>query len=196
MGVDGGEYSLCRKQGVGFGGHVCRARFLCETALGNFRVGDAIENGTRQSRVPLRAVARTRAPEERPVSLDDTFCSVPKMHWRSDTWLSVGVAPSTGRQSSPIAGEQFGLLVLGNPRRSRSRRMKRSQADQTTAKNLEEKFDRGEEVLDYFELTRARVINPRSKGSVVQTKFAHPAKRNSDRRAAVREKSGRYRNKK
>jgi len=74
--------------------------------------------------------------------------------------------------------------------------MKRSQADQTTAKNLEEKFDRGEEVLDYFEVTRARVINPRSKGSIVQTKFAHPAKRNSDRRAAVREKSGRYRSKK
>src|SRR6266699_1018558 len=71
MGVDGGEYSLCRKRGVGFGGHVCRAGFLCETALGDFRVGDAIENGTRQSRAPLRAVARTRAPAERPVSLDD-----------------------------------------------------------------------------------------------------------------------------
>src|SRR5436190_14393240 len=125
----------------------------------------------------------------------NTFCSVPKMHWRSDTWLSVGVAPSTGRQLSPIAGEQFGLLVLGNPRRSRSRRMKRSQADQTTAKNLEEKFDRGEEVLHYFEVTRAHLINPRSKGSVVQTKFARPAKRNSNRRAAVREKSGRYRKK-
>src|SRR5437879_10289709 len=71
MGVDGGEYSLCRKRGVGFGGHVCRTGFLCETALGDFRVGDAIENGTRQSRAPLRAVARTRAPAERPVSLDD-----------------------------------------------------------------------------------------------------------------------------
>src|SRR6266581_2619946 len=71
MGVDGGEYSLCRKRGVGFGGHICRAGFLCETALGDFRVGDAIENGTRQSRAPLRAVARTRAPAERPVSLDD-----------------------------------------------------------------------------------------------------------------------------
>ncbi len=74
--------------------------------------------------------------------------------------------------------------------------MKKSQADQTTAKNLEDKFDRGEEVLDYFEVTRARMINPRSKGSVVQTKFAHPAKRSSDRRAAVREKSARYRSKK
>src|SRR5437773_2678384 len=61
MGVDGGEYSLCRKPGVGFGGHVYRAGFLCETALGDFRVGDAIKNGTRQSRAPLRAVAGTRA---------------------------------------------------------------------------------------------------------------------------------------
>jgi hypothetical protein len=74
--------------------------------------------------------------------------------------------------------------------------MKRSQAEPTTAKNLEDKFDRGEEVLDYFEVTKARVINPRSKRSVVKTKFAHPAKRNSDRRAAVREKSARYRSKK
>src|SRR5207248_3490603 len=71
MGVDGGEYSICGKRGVGSGGHVCRAGFLCETALGDFRVGDAIENGTRQSRAPVRAVARTRAPAERPVSLDD-----------------------------------------------------------------------------------------------------------------------------
>src|SRR5437868_14441044 len=70
MGVDGGEYSLCRKRGVGFGGYVCRAGILCETALGNFRVGDPIENGTRQSRAPLRPVARTRAPAERPITLD------------------------------------------------------------------------------------------------------------------------------
>src|SRR5438309_3454934 len=70
MGVDGGEYSLCRKPGIGFGSHVCCAGFLCETALGDFRVGNAIKNGTRQSRAPLRAVARTRNPAERPVSLD------------------------------------------------------------------------------------------------------------------------------
>ena len=86
--------------------------------------------------------------------------------------------------------------MLGNPRRQILTRMKKSQADQTTATNLEDKFDRGENVLDYFEVTKARVINPRSKGSVVKTKFAHPAKRNSDRRAAVREKSARYRKKK
>jgi hypothetical protein len=74
--------------------------------------------------------------------------------------------------------------------------MKKSQADQTTATNLEDKFHRGEEVLDYFEVTKARVINPRPKGSVAKTKFAHPAKRDSDRRASVREKSARYRSKK
>jgi hypothetical protein len=45
-------------------------------------------------------------------------------------------------------------------------------------------------------VTKARVINPRSKGSVVKAKFAHPAKRDSDRRASVREKSARYRSKK
>jgi len=74
--------------------------------------------------------------------------------------------------------------------------MKRSQADQTTAKNLEEIFDRGEEVLDYFDVRKARVINPRSNGSVLKTKFAYPAKRNSDRRAAVRQKSANYPKKK
>jgi hypothetical protein len=74
--------------------------------------------------------------------------------------------------------------------------MKKSQAEPTTAKNLEDKFDRGEEVLDYFKVTKARMINPRSKGSVLKTKFAYPAKRKSDQRAAVREKSARYREKK
>ncbi|PYJ17803.1 MAG: hypothetical protein DME96_04820 [Verrucomicrobia bacterium] len=74
--------------------------------------------------------------------------------------------------------------------------MKKSQADQTTAKNLEERFDRGEEVLDYFDVRKARVINPRSNGSVLKTKFAYPAKRNSDRRAAVRQKSANYPKKK
>jgi len=74
--------------------------------------------------------------------------------------------------------------------------MKKSQADQTTAKNLKDKFNRGEEVLDYFEVTKVRVINSRSKGSVVKTKSAYPAKRNSERPATVREKSARYRSKK
>src|SRR6476646_1682476 len=76
MGVDGVEYSLCRKRGVEVGGHVCRAEFLRETALGDFRVGDAIENGARQSRAPLRAMAGTRAPAEGPVSLDFASCII------------------------------------------------------------------------------------------------------------------------
>jgi hypothetical protein len=44
--------------------------FLCETARGNFRFRDSIKNGARQSRAPLRALARTRAPAERTIALD------------------------------------------------------------------------------------------------------------------------------
>ncbi len=72
--------------------------------------------------------------------------------------------------------------------------MKRSQADQTTAKNLEEKFDRGEEVLDYFDVSKARVIRPQST-STTKTGVGWSAKRNGQRRAVVREKSTRYRKK-
>ncbi len=46
--------------------------------------------------------------------------------------------------------------------------MKRLQDKETTAENLEEKFDRGEEVLDYFEVTKARVINPRCDQSAIE----------------------------
>jgi len=61
----------------------------------------------------------------------------------------------------------------GRLRREGSRRAMREAAEiqPTTAKNLEDKFDRGEEVLDYFELPKARVINPRSNGSVVKNKI-------------------------
>ena len=41
--------------------------------------------------------------------------------------------------------------------------MKKSQARATTAKNLEERFDRSEEVLDYFDLSKAGVVHPQSK---------------------------------
>lgn len=74
--------------------------------------------------------------------------------------------------------------------------MKKSQGEPTTAKNLENKFDRGEAVLDYFDVSKARVIDPQSKGSAAKAKFAYPVKRNSKRSAGVREKSARYRNKK
>jgi hypothetical protein len=74
--------------------------------------------------------------------------------------------------------------------------MKKSQGEATTAKSLEEKFDRGEDVLDYFDVSKARLIRPRSNESAAKGKFAYPVKRNSKRPVAVREKSARYRNKK
>jgi hypothetical protein len=74
--------------------------------------------------------------------------------------------------------------------------MKKSQADATTAKNLEEKFDRGEDVLDYFDVRKARVINPQAKDSVAKGTTTYSVKRSSKRPAGVREKSTRYRKKK
>ena len=74
--------------------------------------------------------------------------------------------------------------------------MKKSQAEPTTAKNLEETFDRGEDVLDYFDVRKARVIRPQSQESTAKAKLTYSAKRNSHRRAAVREKSARYSKKK
>jgi hypothetical protein len=66
--------------------------------------------------------------------------------------------------------------------------------DKTTAENLEEKFHRGEDVLDYFNLSKAHVVDPQSK-SEAKEKFAYPAKQNAARREVVREKSARYRKK-
>jgi hypothetical protein len=74
--------------------------------------------------------------------------------------------------------------------------MKKSQGEATTAKDLEEKFDRGDDVLDYFDVRKGRMIDPQSKGSAAKTKFAYPVKRNSKRPAVVREKPARYRKKK
>jgi len=73
--------------------------------------------------------------------------------------------------------------------------MKKSQADATTARNLDEKFNRGEDVLDYFDVRKARVVDPQSK-SGARNKFAYPAKRNAKPPAVVREKSAPYRGKK
>ncbi len=74
--------------------------------------------------------------------------------------------------------------------------MKKSQANPTTARNLEDKFDRSEDVLDYFDVRKARVIDPQAKELGSKSKFAYPVKRNSNRRpAVVREKSARYRKK-
>jgi hypothetical protein len=73
--------------------------------------------------------------------------------------------------------------------------MKSSRGSKTTAQNLEEKFDRGEDVLDYFDLSKTRVVHPQSKGAA-RKKLAYSAKENSHRRAMAREKSARYRKKK
>ncbi len=73
--------------------------------------------------------------------------------------------------------------------------MKKSQGKQTTAKNLEDRFDRDEDVLDYFDVGKARIVDPQSKSSAKE-KFAYQVKRNSGRGAVVRESSARYRKKK
>ena len=70
--------------------------------------------------------------------------------------------------------------------------MKKSQTNATTAKNLEDKFGRGEDVLDYFDVRKARVINPQAKDSVAKRTTTYSVKRSSKRPAAVREKSTRY----
>ena len=54
-----------------------------------------------------------------------------------------------------------------------------SQNKRTTPENLEGKFDRGEDVLDYFDVRKARVIDPQAKELGSKSKFACPVKRNS-----------------
>ena len=74
--------------------------------------------------------------------------------------------------------------------------MKKSSAEPTTAENLEQRFDRGEEVLDYFDVRSARVIKPQSKGPAAKGKSSL-MKRPSNRKAVVvREKPTRYGTKK
>ena len=68
--------------------------------------------------------------------------------------------------------------------------------DKTTAENLEAKFDRGEDVLDYFDFRTAQVIDRKTKQSKTGGKISYPAKQNGARRAIVREKAARYRKKK
>jgi hypothetical protein len=73
--------------------------------------------------------------------------------------------------------------------------MRSSQANKTTVDNLEEKFDRGEDVLDYFNLSKTRVVHPQSKNAAGK-KSAWAVKKNPPRRAMIREKSARYQKKK
>jgi hypothetical protein len=80
----------------------------------------------------------------------------------------------------------------------RSTRMKKTQAEPTTAKNLERKFERSEDVLDYFDVQNARVVGSRSSASGMKSKSSgkYSVKRSSGQSAVVHEKAGGYRNKK
>jgi hypothetical protein len=68
--------------------------------------------------------------------------------------------------------------------------------DKTTPENLEEKFDQGEDVLDYFDVSKARAIRPQSK-SITKTKvgwspkqFATPCGRSGESRKGISEIEG------
>jgi hypothetical protein len=73
--------------------------------------------------------------------------------------------------------------------------MKNSRGNKTTAQNLEEKFDRGEDVLDYFDLSKAPVVRPQPQNPA-RKKLTYSVKDDSHLRATVREKLARYRKKK
>lgn len=68
--------------------------------------------------------------------------------------------------------------------------MKKTQAEETTAKNLEDKFDRGEDVLDYFDVRKVRVVGPQSKESAPKAKFKYQVRTSNRRAAALRENRG------
>ena len=63
----------------------------------------------------------------------------------------------------------------------------------TTAKNLEEKFEWGEDVLDYFDVSKARLVSPQSRDTASMTTPAYSEKRVSGCRAVVRTKAAGYR---
>jgi hypothetical protein len=74
--------------------------------------------------------------------------------------------------------------------------MRKSQADGTTAQNLEAKFERGADVLDYFNVQSARLVRPQAPAASSKNKKAtssDPAKFSSQQKAIVRDRAGRYR---
>src|SRR5262249_35856418 len=93
------------------------------------------------------------------------------------------------------SGERVGKRASFNQaKKARHGRQRREGSGRALREAVEEKFDRGEDVLDYFDVSKARVIRPPSK-SIAKTKVGWPPKSNSERRAVVREKSVRYRKK-
>jgi hypothetical protein len=77
--------------------------------------------------------------------------------------------------------------------------MRKSQAEPTTAENLERKFDQGENVLDYFNVRTARVVRPpnasASSGNQ-KTGGSYAPKSSPRQKAAVRDRVGHYRSRK
>jgi hypothetical protein len=73
--------------------------------------------------------------------------------------------------------------------------MKKLQTKQTTAENLEDKFNRGDDVLDYFDVREGRVVAPPIGQSDAKSKTAYVAKRGAPRRSAVAETSPSYKKK-
>lgn len=64
--------------------------------------------------------------------------------------------------------------------------MRKSQTDGTTAQNLEAKFERGEDVLDYFDAKTARLVRPPAPAAASQNKKAtssYPGKSSSREKA-------------
>jgi hypothetical protein len=73
--------------------------------------------------------------------------------------------------------------------------MKKLPANPTTAENLEGKFDRGDDVLDYFDMREAHVVVSRAEQAGAKSKSAYASKRGTSRRAAVAETAPPYRKK-
>jgi hypothetical protein len=77
--------------------------------------------------------------------------------------------------------------------------MRKSQTNGTTAQNFEAKFDRGENVLDYFDVHTARLVRPQAPLALPKNKKGtsyYAAKLSSHKKATVRDRAGRYRAKK
>jgi hypothetical protein len=73
--------------------------------------------------------------------------------------------------------------------------MKKLQNKQTTAENLEDKFDRGDDVLDYFQVREAHVVASPAEKFGAKSKSAYVSKRGTPRRTAVAETVPPYRKK-
>jgi hypothetical protein len=65
--------------------------------------------------------------------------------------------------------------------------MKKLKANQTTAENLEAKFDRGDDVLDYFEVNETRLVISPAQRAGAKPKSASVSGRSGRRRVAVAE---------